>query len=154
MFSTSSGMGTFATTTYKRPDFLQEEPAVQLGHGLVVLPPVLLFTEVPHHCHQRSTFKRRTCRQVHTCSGPCYPRGACTNIELSVYFSCDNTSLYTQYPLILLCVLCGTYIVTSIVVVICVSLTHAHLWRLAAEHRSITWILATYHLTVSHTNFR
>ena len=96
------------------PDFLQEEPAVQQGHGLVALPPVVLFTEVLHHIRGASTLKRRTCRQVHTCNGSCCPRGACTNIELSIYFSCDNTSLYTQYLLALLYLDCDVIYISQI----------------------------------------
>ena len=98
------------------PDCLQEEPTIQQGHGLAALPPLLLFTEVLHHRHERSTLKRRTRCQVHTCSGPCCPRGACANIELNPIFLVTVPHyIATQYPLLLLC--CTLIVINCCVVV-------------------------------------
>ena len=93
------------------PDFLQEEPTIQPGHGLAALPSLLLFTEVLHHRHQRSTLKRRTRCQVHTCSEPCCPRGACANIELNPIFLVTVPHYILSTPLLLLCLLCCILIV-------------------------------------------
>ena len=71
------------------PDCLEKEPALQQGNGLVVLPPLVLSTEVLHHCHQRSTLQRWTYCASHSCGGPCCPQRAGASIKLYLHiFNC------------------------------------------------------------------